>query len=881
MATRTWISTGSTDFNDPSNWSGSGALLPSDDLVFNSTSTINAYLTSSGAVVNNFSLLVGYDGIFDCSNLNLNCNGDLTIQSGTTNFGNGTHSIGGNVQFNAPCTINLNTSQWVVQGGWYSQNSSGLVMSFTSGNHTEFTGSGNVNFNYNQRMGDITISGTYTSNGVYHGNLIVSGSLNITNSAWTATSVINTGIITGAGLLTTGNITFTTGTWNVANTNISYASRTISPNTYTTNFIFYKGWSSSPVSKVFSAGDYVFDGNVTFYGNHAQVYNIDLSTNNPNITITGDLIINENLATMVWLHGTEPTIFNGTSDQDIVLGCDVSNVSFDKPTAGSITLEGDGDINLGGDSTCQDLTLSSIYTGAFDAGIYDIFLKDLTIANSGILDLGSGTWTFSGNIDFSAFAGTLDYGTSSIVMDGGTSETPLTISMLPITSIDVYAFAVSLGSYVDSSETGTYLRVRGEAFINGSLEMNIMWTYKDITIGSSGSISGYMVYMQSETQLHGTINPTSLSLTTMLCYNCKEMPTGDYTGVSGSLRFSNYSSSSHVQTLASGSVFNYVSIQVNALGDKTLSGDFDVIGDLSDAQVSTGIPFFVGNATLTGPADQDIALDQTDLSNATFIINKTSGTSSFLNDISCRLLNITDPGTLVNFGSNTFDIYNGWFGAEGNPNVDYSSALVHVLGPQIWPPEPRGGQTDGSALEYIIPRNGGVSISGIAQVDFNDMILTNGGCELSGTSHDYMSTSGCVEYVCRIGEDQKCVPLMLVRSNPSVIFKKPSSTAYVAGIIICRLENQYVVEVEEFELIENNVVALSLPAQEKTTEVFYEPLISPFTPDMFLALEENRKSSKKKRLVIKGNNIDPTLEKNIRVKLASMKHGPKCVKCRR
>ena len=50
MATRTWNSSGSTDMNDGANYTGSGALLATDNLVFDGTSVVDATGTANLSV---------------------------------------------------------------------------------------------------------------------------------------------------------------------------------------------------------------------------------------------------------------------------------------------------------------------------------------------------------------------------------------------------------------------------------------------------------------------------------------------------------------------------------------------------------------------------------------------------------------------------------------------------------------------------------------------------------------------------------------------------------------------------------------------------------------------------------------------------------------
>lgn len=80
MATRTWSSASSTDMNLATNYSGSGALLTTDDLVFNNTSVINATASGNLSVA---SLTVGdnYSGVMNISGRTITTTGSQLYQN--------------------------------------------------------------------------------------------------------------------------------------------------------------------------------------------------------------------------------------------------------------------------------------------------------------------------------------------------------------------------------------------------------------------------------------------------------------------------------------------------------------------------------------------------------------------------------------------------------------------------------------------------------------------------------------------------------------------------------------------------------------------------------------------------------------------------------
>ena len=92
-ATRTWSSAGSTDMNAGANYSGSGALLITDDLVFDGTSTVNATATAT-VEVNSVTIAAAYSGAWSMSNYTLRINqaygkGINHTSTTTTNWGSG------------------------------------------------------------------------------------------------------------------------------------------------------------------------------------------------------------------------------------------------------------------------------------------------------------------------------------------------------------------------------------------------------------------------------------------------------------------------------------------------------------------------------------------------------------------------------------------------------------------------------------------------------------------------------------------------------------------------------------------------------------------------------------------------------------------------
>jgi fibronectin-binding autotransporter adhesin len=90
---RVWSTSGSTDMNDPVNYSGSGPLLITDDLVFDGTSVVNAVATAD-LEVNSITLASNYTGTWTfgydltvTAGINFSGTGALTLSNSNINSG--------------------------------------------------------------------------------------------------------------------------------------------------------------------------------------------------------------------------------------------------------------------------------------------------------------------------------------------------------------------------------------------------------------------------------------------------------------------------------------------------------------------------------------------------------------------------------------------------------------------------------------------------------------------------------------------------------------------------------------------------------------------------------------------------------------------------
>jgi hypothetical protein len=168
MATRTWSSAGSTDGNDTANYSGSGAFLTTDDLVWNATSVVDCTFTADISV-KSFTVAGTYTGAFADAGFTLQITGGFSFNSG------------GTVTFTGKIKTTGTTATW----------SSSVAL-----NNLEFAvtvGGGTITVS-----GTVTIAGTFTNSGsagshvntgtlVFQGNIDGAGVANFGGIAGTAT----------------------------------------------------------------------------------------------------------------------------------------------------------------------------------------------------------------------------------------------------------------------------------------------------------------------------------------------------------------------------------------------------------------------------------------------------------------------------------------------------------------------------------------------------------------------------------------------------------------------------------------------------------------------------------------------------------------------
>ena len=197
------------------------------------------------------------------------------------------------------------------------------------------------------------------------------------------------------------------------------------------------------------------------------------------------------------------------------------------------------------------------------------------------------------------------------------------------------------------------------------------------------------------------------------------------------------------------------------------------------------------------------------------------------------------------------------------------------------------GTANANIVNSINPSSG-VALNGSAEVTTEeeeiDVIEGSGGCLVGGAEADVWRIVNCDPdtYRCFIKErDEYCVPATSFSAIPSSALKVVKGTpAIVAGIILCRMENQYAVSGEEYEqLISDNLRFDVFQISPQPTLQLNSLSPVPNISAMVALEEENKKLAKKKVLVKGGNNVEPTLSKEIRITLAAQQRRH-CNRCR-
>ena len=383
---RFWLGTTDTDNTKTANWSASsggagGASVPgsSDDVTFDGNGN-NACTLVANVAWNSLTTVVGYTAKLDFATFDLTMSdgGNITLdQGGEFDCGTGTISLT-NGDFD-----NLH------------------VTTFTCGTSTLLmSGTGNLVSNVLNDLNDLTINvgAVITATETYQilGDLIVNGSLSIANGKITfvgsggTISIGAAGRITGNGIFRVyvpgageGITAFTVGgVIDVATLEIfrPNAAAVMAPGTYQSALIKVFNNTANPHTLTLSSGNYTFTGDVevenTDPGGSLTIAN---DTNNPNITIQGDVIFDEQAGTITYTPGDGILTASGGNAQNWDFGAQniedlVVNKSADTLTfSGAWTADSfdaiDGALDFNGQTveTTGDFQIGAAATVVADA----------------------------------------------------------------------------------------------------------------------------------------------------------------------------------------------------------------------------------------------------------------------------------------------------------------------------------------------------------------------------------------------------------------------------------------------------------------------------------------------------------------------------------
>lgn len=424
MAEFDWLGTTDTDPTVDANWDPPGSPGTGDDVDYDGDGDNPCTLTENWAL-GNLTTVVGYTAKLDLATFDLTMDdgGDIILdQGGEFDCGTGTISLtNGDFDYKDVATFTPGTST--------------VVMS----------GAGNLIGKHQATIQNLTISATAAVTvpvgsgiSIFIGTaLVVSGSLTVTASReiWSVigTVVLNDGAeITGDGSLTIyqpgagqGITTkHASSTLDIARLNVNrpVATSVFAAGAYESDSV--RIYNSSAFASTFTLnGSYTFTGDLEFENSNAGgSLTIANDTNNPDITVEGDVIWDQQAGTITYTKGTGDMVASGLGDQNLDFGGQASeDLEIDKTTSGDVTLD-DCDLELTDVAMAGNLTVtgSSITASSAAKGI-DGNLDWSDAGND--ISCGVGTvWTIGGDFDFSAI-GTIARETATFILTGSGPNT--------------------------------------------------------------------------------------------------------------------------------------------------------------------------------------------------------------------------------------------------------------------------------------------------------------------------------------------------------------------------------------------------------------------------------------------------------------------------
>ena len=431
-----------------------------EDLINNKAS--GQTILDANMTAESFTLTAGTweSGAFD-----ITTSGDFDVIAGTLNAGSGNWTISGNADFTTAGTFNRETSNFIFDGSSVTVTGGGNDATLYKIHfHTLFDGvlAGTLESRTNVGSSDVLIDGIVDVTGVL--------------AVWDNTDVVlgSTANFSGVGTLRFYD-------WD--------GELSIDPSAILSPALMYLDCCMPGM--ILPARDYAADG-IDAYICYCDNILATFEFQTGNTSFDNVSIINE---------GTYTSSFRVVSGVNFHV---TGNLDVEEQSTGQILWRADGNTYLSGTGNItantndiytgklhilksSGVTLSSnmnveslaITTGDFDANDFDVTVANNTNwSTDGIISMGAGTWTLSGNFDYSSFGGTLTEETSLVVMDG-TSKT--------IEGNDVSAnmlHDVNIDGTITTAGTG-YINQYGDLHTNGTLTLTGQnWQMRDSALAT-------------------------------------------------------------------------------------------------------------------------------------------------------------------------------------------------------------------------------------------------------------------------------------------------------------------------------------------------------------------------------------------------------------
>jgi hypothetical protein len=463
---RTWSSSGSTNGNLATNYTGAGIITPADDITFNNTSVVNCTLTGT-LTVYSLTISSNYTGTFNDGGFSPTIHTTVSITPGGTFTATGTWTQWYDYNFTlaASGTYNVLSMNITLQGtGTYSvaQNNT-IIRTLTcsaSGKTTTIGTSGTSAGVTYLVMG----TGTLTVNNIFRIMIPVGVSNAITLSASYTINGTSTLAIHGYGstafnvpAITTGGTTvlqidnyFTSSTATITQTgNISaYGLNIISAQT-SANFVFNAGTGMSiTATSTFNMGG----GNTAGYG--TGTFNFSNSTviaYGVNTSTYSTTVCNINFQTSIWTcRGNWVYAANTVIDNPLTLTFNVASASI--TSAGhlfqNVTINGSTFTYTIADTfSCNNLSCT--------AGSLTFNNKAITIAGN-LTWNSSGTFTMYGAISFTGNATVTLYNAGTLTSTE-TSRYTMSFANNTTSTLTVYYYTPIMGAITVGSSASLTL----------------------------------------------------------------------------------------------------------------------------------------------------------------------------------------------------------------------------------------------------------------------------------------------------------------------------------------------------------------------------------------------------------------------------------------